>query len=386
MHPAAEAGEMVFGMLALAVAGEPIPCSGRSGAAPWPFVSGIGPEPGGLGLASAGGEHADRRVIGKDRFGRQDMATNGVSKGFQQGCGLADPVSQRGTVKIKAFAVEDLALPVKRQMIGILADQHVSQQTRPRTAPLDGPRGQRRLNKLLAAGASQPGANDPVHDKPAGDVFQFVDHILTDPAQAATAIGTGIGSRAEFHLHPRDVVRDRAALGFVLLLDVRQLHPRRHRGGSNLAGLQRQLQLFRCLRRGPEPVRPVSRELMSRSSFRSVHWTARSCCAGQFLTLDQDRLSLHLGQKPRGEAAQLLGVFGQGHGLIEHAGSLSHCIPCGNPSLAGRQIIPLPEAATSAAAPASRYPPAASTIARASAPPCPPWPRARRTAPFPAAS
>jgi len=46
--------------------------------------------------------------------------------------------------------------------------------------------------------------------------------------------------------------------------------------------------------------------------------------------LDQDRLRLDLGQQPRGEAAQLLGVFGQGQGVIQHAGSLSHCIPCGN--------------------------------------------------------
>ena len=46
--------------------------------------------------------------------------------------------------------------------------------------------------------------------------------------------------------------------------------------------------------------------------------------------LDQDRLCPYLGQKPRGEAAQLLGVFRQSQGPIEHAGSLSHCIPCGN--------------------------------------------------------
>ena len=50
--------------------------------------------------------------------------------------------------------------------------------------------------------------------------------------------------------------------------------------------------------------------------------------------LDQDRLGLDLFQKPRGKAAQLLWVFRQGQGLIEHATSLSHCIPCGNPFLA----------------------------------------------------
>ena len=56
-------------------------------------------------------------------------------------------------------------------------------------------------------GAGQARTDNPVHDKPAGDVFQFVGDILADAAQAPTAIGTGIGSRAESHLHPRDVVR-----------------------------------------------------------------------------------------------------------------------------------------------------------------------------------
>jgi hypothetical protein len=69
----------------------------------------------------------------------------------------------------------------------------------------------------------------------------------TGPAQAPAAIGTGIGDGAEFHFHRWDVVRDRTTLRFVLLLDVRQLHPRGHRGGRDLAGLKRQLELFRSL-------------------------------------------------------------------------------------------------------------------------------------------
>ena len=127
MHPAAEPGEVVFGVLALAVAGEAIPCSGRGRAAPGAFVAGVGPEPGGLCLAGARGQHADRRVIGEDGLGRQDMATDGVGQGFQQGGGLADPVGQRRAIKIKAFAVEDLALAVKRKMVGVFADQHMGQ-------------------------------------------------------------------------------------------------------------------------------------------------------------------------------------------------------------------------------------------------------------------
>jgi len=49
-----------------------------------------------------------------------------------------------------------------------------------------------------------------------------------------------------------------AALGFVALLNVRPLHPRGHRSGGTLAGLQGQLQLFAGLQRRPEPVRTVT--------------------------------------------------------------------------------------------------------------------------------
>lgn len=77
-----------------------------------------------------------------------------------------------------------------------------------------------------------------------------------------------------------------------------------------------------------------------RSSLRSVHRTARSCIAGPLFTLDQDRLCLHLGQEPSGEAAQLLGIVRQGQGVIEHGRSLSHGIPCGNPVVAERSDYP----------------------------------------------
>ena len=172
------------------------------------------------------------------------MATDGVGQRFQQGSGFADPVSQRGTIKINAFAVEYLTLAIERQVIGILADQNMGQQARTWAAAFDGARGQPRLDEPLAARTGQPGAHDPVHDEAPGDVFQFFGHILTDPAQAPATVGTGIGTGAEFHFHPGDVIRDRTALGFVLLLDVRQLHPRGHGRRRNLAGLEGQLKLL----------------------------------------------------------------------------------------------------------------------------------------------
>ena len=196
-------------------------------------------------------------------------------------------------------------------MISVFADQHMGQQTGPRAAPLDGARGQRGLHKPLAAGTRQARPDDRVHDEAPGDILEFLGDVFADPTQAAATIGTGIGTGAEFHFHPWDMIRDRAALRFILLLGVRQLHPRGHCGGSNLAGLKRQLSLLGRLGRRAKPVRPVPGQLVPQ-------------------LLDQDRLRLDLGLEPRGEAAQLLGVFRQGRGPIEHARSLSHCIRCGN--------------------------------------------------------
>jgi len=236
---------------------------------------------------------------------------DGIGQRLQQGGGLADPIGQGGAIQIEPFAVEDLALAVERQVIGIFADQHMGQEARPRTATLDRAGRQRRLDEAFAAGAGQPGPHDAVHDEAAGDIFQLLGDIFSDPAQAATAVSAGLGTGRQFHFHPRDMIRDRAALRFVLLFDVRQIHPRRHRRSGDLAGLQRQLQLFCRLRRRAKPVRAVPSQLVPQ-------------------LLDQDRLRLHLGQKPRGEAAQLLGVLRQGQVLIQHTKSLSHCIRCGN--------------------------------------------------------
>ena len=133
-------------------------------------------------------------------------------------------------------------------MVGVFADQHMSQKARPRAAAFDRARRQWDLDEAFAAGAGQPGPHDPIHDEAPGDILQFLGHILADPAQAAAAIGASLGTGAEFNLHPGDVVRDRATLGFVLLFDVRQAHPRGHRGGGDLAGLKGKLKLFCCLR------------------------------------------------------------------------------------------------------------------------------------------
>ena len=227
------------------------------------------------------------------------MPADGVGERREQRGGLADPVGEGGAVEVEPVALEDPALAIERQMVGVLADQHMGEQARTRAAALDGPRRQRRLDEPLAAGAGQPRADDPVHDEAAGDVFQLLGHVLADPAQPAAAVGAGVGCRGELHLHPRDVVRDRPALRPVLLLDVGQAQPRRHRRRGDLARLQRQLQLLGRLRRGAEAMARMAGQLVAQ-------------------LLDQHRLRLHLGEEPRGEGAQLLGVFRQRRHLVEH--------------------------------------------------------------------
>jgi len=46
------------------------------------------------------------------------MAADGIGQGFQQGGGFADPVGQGGAVEIEPLAVEDLALALKRKVVG----------------------------------------------------------------------------------------------------------------------------------------------------------------------------------------------------------------------------------------------------------------------------
>ena len=70
------------------------------------------------GLAGARGQHAGGRVIGKDRFGRQGMASDGVGQRLQQGSGFADPAGQAEAVQVEPVAVEDLALAIQGKMIG----------------------------------------------------------------------------------------------------------------------------------------------------------------------------------------------------------------------------------------------------------------------------
>ena len=89
---------------------------------------------------------------------------------LQQCRGFADPVGQRRAIQINAFAVEDLALPIQRQVIGVFVDQHMSKKARTWAPTLYRARGQQCLGEAIAAGTGEARAHDPVHDEVARNV------------------------------------------------------------------------------------------------------------------------------------------------------------------------------------------------------------------------
>jgi hypothetical protein len=91
--------------------------------APGPVVPCIDPEPPSAGPATAGIEHWQYGIIGKDPIRRHHMIGDPVPDRGEPPGSARHPVRQRRAVQRDPLAGEDLALPVKRQVIAIFADQ-----------------------------------------------------------------------------------------------------------------------------------------------------------------------------------------------------------------------------------------------------------------------
>jgi hypothetical protein len=182
MHPAAIFCEMIRGMPTLSIGREAIPAGGRGVAARCaegaplvrrPLVAAIGPQPRRRGLAGApsrrlqaiacplpdrafpmpekgatGCQHLHGGVVRcpavhvymHERGRRSPVppahgvplsadccaiacrATDGIGQRLQQGRGFANPVRQRRAVQVQPVALEDLALAIERQVIGVFID------------------------------------------------------------------------------------------------------------------------------------------------------------------------------------------------------------------------------------------------------------------------
>lgn len=132
-------------------------------------------------------------------------------------------------------------------MLCIAERGHMRQQARTGTPAFDGARWQRCLCERLAARTGKARSHDAVHDEPARNIFQLFGHVLAKTTQAATAKGAVVVASRQFDFHTRDMIWDRAALGFGCRLFIRKTQLCRHLGDGNLTVLQGQLKLFDAL-------------------------------------------------------------------------------------------------------------------------------------------
>ena len=132
--------------------------------------------------------------------------------------GMSDPVRQRRTIEIDALAGVNLGLPVQRQMIGIFGHQNLGDGGLGRQAAFDQPRRSRRLHDTVLAGPAgifgPPGDEDAElrrHD------VQPLALVLADPVQLALAAGAGLVVDVDDDLDPRQMRRQRSAVGAALV-------------------------------------------------------------------------------------------------------------------------------------------------------------------------
>jgi hypothetical protein len=131
--------------------------------------------------------------------------------------GAADPVRQGRAIELDALASVDLALPIERQVVGILGDQDMGNQGFRGQPALDQPRRRGRLDhRALAGPAAIPGpAGDDHPELRRGHVEPFGD-LLADPVHRAATAGTGLVAGLDDDLFARQMLGQSAAVATTL--------------------------------------------------------------------------------------------------------------------------------------------------------------------------
>ncbi len=199
MQEAATAGEQRARVLGLAVGRVAIEAAGGGVAPERALIAHHGPQPAGLGLAFAGIEHRNRRVVGVQREAGANMALDPRAQGFEQSGETADPARHDRTVDFNAAAGVDVGLTMQRQMIAELRHDDMGEQRWTRTPLLDRQRRHWRLDDGLARPAAH--LRPHVHDalEVGGNVFEHLALVRADPAELVAAAGRA---------HARRVVDD----------------------------------------------------------------------------------------------------------------------------------------------------------------------------------
>ena len=102
---------------------------GRDVAAVGAVVPRVGPEPAGLGPATSGIKHRQRRVIGEDAVGRHYVGDQPLVQRLEPPAGGPDPARQGGAADLQPVPGKDPALAIQRQVAAVAADQHVGDQS-----------------------------------------------------------------------------------------------------------------------------------------------------------------------------------------------------------------------------------------------------------------
>src|SRR5216684_3897298 len=121
--------------------------------------------------------------------------SNGGLQRLQPPTSAAHPVRESRAIDIDPVPGEDLALPIKREVIAVLADQDMGEKTRTGEALGDRTlRGGRLMNSPAgtAAIARPADADDP---KPRGHMIEHLADRLADHMQFAAAAGGTLDAR-----------------------------------------------------------------------------------------------------------------------------------------------------------------------------------------------
>ena len=183
----------------------------RPGAAEWPIVTDIDPEPAGVGLAF--GQHRNGRVIAVQALGRHDMGLDQAPKRIERHRNRAHGVDHGGQRDRRALERVALGLPVQRLVLAELVEHDHRQQARTRPSPRDHMERRRRLADLLAVPAGELLPHRLDHLPPPGRDLQSLRHVLAELAQAVAPAARAGHRRIDHHPLARQVVGERVALG-----------------------------------------------------------------------------------------------------------------------------------------------------------------------------
>ena len=155
----------------------------RRAVACWTIIANIGPHTTQLGLAVAGCQHRNRRVIGVQLASAHDVAVQGFHRRLQQATATADPVRQGRNLQLHSFAGIHLRLAIQWLMVTVLGNQNMSQQTGPGQAALDRTARSRCLHDALAARTAELGPHIADHLKASRHPLQQFRDVLAQRAQ-----------------------------------------------------------------------------------------------------------------------------------------------------------------------------------------------------------